>query len=134
MQLEIQMWWSRKKIWMQNSDMAILSFWCTFFLQEKLMRKLTTVQQDGIVDFDIEGSPSLAQVLFGSETRDEIGQHDELGEEDEDELQSIPPLKIVMLIVGTRGDVQPFIGIGRKLQVLHLLSVCICLYVCTHNL
>ncbi len=128
------MWWSRKKIWMQNSDMAILSFWCTFFLQEKLMRKLTTVQQDGIVDFDIEGSPSLAQVLFGSETRDEIGQHDELGEEDEDELQSIPPLKIVMLIVGTRGDVQPFIGIGRKLQVLHLLSVCICLYVCTHNL
>lgn len=98
------------------------------------MRKLTTVQQDGIVDFDIEGSPSLAQVLFGSETRDEIGQHDELGEEDEDELQSIPPLKIVMLIVGTRGDVQPFIGIGRKLQVLHLLSVCICLYVCTHNL
>ncbi|CAK9860985.1 unnamed protein product [Sphagnum jensenii] len=84
--------------------------------KEKLMRKLTTVQQDGIVDFDIEGSPSLAQVLFESETRDEIGQHDELGEEDEDELQSIPPLKIVMLIVGTRGDVQPFIGIGRKLQ------------------
>lgn len=101
------------------------------------MRKLTTVQQDGIIDFDIEGSPSLAQVLFGSETRDEVGQQDsELGEkdEDEDELQSIPPLKIVMLIVGTRGDVQPFIGIGRKLQVLHLLSVCICLYVCTHNL
>jgi hypothetical protein len=131
------MLWSRKKIWMQNSDMPILSFWCTFFLQEKLMRKLTTVQQDGIVDFDIEGSPTLAQVLFGSETRDEVGQQDnELGEEDEDEdeLQSIPPLKIVMLIVGTRGDVQPFIGIGRKLQVLHLLSVCICLYVCTHNL
>ncbi len=105
------------------------------------MRKLTTVQQDGIVDFDIEGSPSLAQVLFGSETRDEVGQQDdELGEEDgdededEDELQSIPPLKIVMLIVGTRGDVQPFIGIGRKLQVLHLLSVCICLYVCMHHL
>ncbi len=101
------------------------------------MRKLTTVQQDGIVDFDIEGSPSLAQVLFGSETRDEVGQQDDkLGEkdEDEDELQSIPPLKIVMLIVGTRGDVQPFIGIGRKLQVLHLLSVCICLYVCRHNL
>lgn len=109
-------------------------FGALFFLQEKLMRKLTTVQQDGIVDFDIEGSPSLAQVLFGSETRDEIGQHGELGEENEDELQSIPPLKIVMLIVGTRGDVQPFIGIGRKLQVLHLLSVCICLYVCTHNL
>jgi sterol 3beta-glucosyltransferase len=110
-------------------------FGALFFLQEKLMRKLTTVQQDGIVDFDIEGSPSLAQVLFGSKTRDEVGQQDdELGEEDEDELQSIPPLKIVMLIVGTRGDVQPFIGIGRKLQVLHLLSVGICLYVCTHNL
>ncbi|KAE8664746.1 Sterol 3-beta-glucosyltransferase UGT80A2 [Hibiscus syriacus] len=27
-----------------------------------------------------------------------------------------PPLQIVMLIVGTRGDVQPFVAIGKRLQ------------------
>lgn len=33
------------------------------------------------------------------------------------DLQYIPPLQIVMLIVGTRGDVQPFVAIGKRLQV-----------------
>lgn len=36
---------------------------------------------------------------------------------DATELQYIPPMQIVMLIVGTRGDVQPFIAIGKRLQV-----------------
>ncbi|XP_075099059.1 sterol 3-beta-glucosyltransferase UGT80A2 isoform X1 [Nicotiana tabacum] len=35
---------------------------------------------------------------------------------DATELQYIPPIQIVMLIVGTRGDVQPFIAIGKRLQ------------------
>ncbi|KAL0419672.1 UNVERIFIED_CONTAM: Sterol 3-beta-glucosyltransferase UGT80A2 [Sesamum radiatum] len=35
---------------------------------------------------------------------------------DETELQYVPPLQIVMLIVGTRGDVQPFVAIGKRLQ------------------
>lgn len=30
----------------------------------------------------------------------------------------IPPLQIVMFIVGTHGDVQPFIAIGKRLQVI----------------
>ncbi|KAJ6973616.1 hypothetical protein NC653_033829 [Populus alba x Populus x berolinensis] len=30
--------------------------------------------------------------------------------------QYVPPLQIVILIVGTRGDVQPFIAIGKRLQ------------------
>lgn len=37
------------------------------------------------------------------------------------ETKSIPPLKIVMLIVGTRGDVQPFIAIGKRLQVTSIV-------------
>jgi sterol 3beta-glucosyltransferase len=28
-----------------------------------------------------------------------------------------PPMQIVILIVGTRGDVQPFVAIGKCLQV-----------------
>jgi len=30
-----------------------------------------------------------------------------------------PPMQIVILIVGTRGDVQPFVAIGKRLQVSH---------------
>lgn len=46
---------------------------------------------------------------------------------EEEELESgdihdLPPLQIVMLIVGTRGDVQPFVAIGKRLQVFYLLS------------
>ncbi|XP_047164486.1 sterol 3-beta-glucosyltransferase UGT80A2 isoform X2 [Vigna umbellata] len=32
------------------------------------------------------------------------------------DIRSIKPLQIVMLIVGTRGDVQPFIAMGKRLQ------------------
>lgn len=34
------------------------------------------------------------------------------------DVHGIPPLHIVMLIVGTRGDVQPFVAIGKRLQVI----------------
>lgn len=33
------------------------------------------------------------------------------------DIQPIKPLQIVMLIVGTRGDVQPFVAMGKRLQV-----------------
>src|SRR5262247_3268254 len=32
------------------------------------------------------------------------------------DIPRIPPLAIVIMIVGTRGDVQPFIPIGRRLK------------------
>jgi len=43
---------------------------------------------------------------------------------DSSDLQHMPPMQIVMLIVGTRGDVQPFIAIGKRLQVGMLLLSC----------
>lgn len=36
---------------------------------------------------------------------------------DATDIQYVPPMQIVMLIVGTRGDVQPFVAIGKRLQV-----------------
>lgn len=33
-----------------------------------------------------------------------------------DSNKSIPKLKIAMLVVGTRGDVQPFLAIAKRLQ------------------
>lgn len=83
------------------------------------MKKLTKVQQDGTIDFDFGKSTELAADLFGPEAP--AGPGDENLESEEDGTwQTIPPLKIVMLIVGTRGDVQPFLAIGKRMQVLFL--------------
>jgi sterol 3beta-glucosyltransferase len=70
------------------------------------MKQFANIQTDGGVEFDLDRSGRLAKDLFGEHVRDE-----------EIDQRPIPPLKIVMLIVGTRGDVQPFIAIGKKLQV-----------------
>jgi len=87
------------------------------------VRRLGTIQRDGAVEFDVGQSARLAKDLFGSDgmdERDALEVPAAVEEDDEEELepQHIPPLRIVMLIVGTRGDVQPFIAIGKKLQVL----------------
>lgn len=37
-----------------------------------------------------------------------------------EDVPDLRPLQIVMLIVGTRGDVQPFVAIGKRLQVCTL--------------
>lgn len=80
------------------------------------MKKLTRVQKDGTVDFDFGKSNQIAEHLFGPEAPE--GPADGfLGSEDDDTWQSVPPLRVVMLIVGTRGDVQPFVAIGKRMQV-----------------
>lgn len=38
------------------------------------------------------------------------------------ETLEVPPLSIVMMVCGTRGDVQPFIALGVKLKVLGTLT------------
>lgn len=85
------------------------------------MKMLNIVQKDGIVDIDLQGSPCAVQEVFGLASREEGGEQ-ELDEDEDYDLQSIQPLKIVMLIIGTQGDVQPFIRIGRKSQVLKIFS------------
>lgn len=40
--------------------------------------------------------------------------------------KSVPRLKIAILVVGTRGDVQPFLAIGKRLQAgswIHIFLV-----------
>jgi len=80
------------------------------------MKKLTRVQKDGTIDFDFGKSNQMAENLFGPEASGCPGYANLESEEDES-WQTIPPLKIVMLIVGTRGDVQPFLAIGKRMQV-----------------
>lgn len=82
----------------------------------KLMKKIAMVKGDGTVELDVKGSARYAADLFGSGM--ESSAVEEFGEEEEDEgdKRSVPPLQIAMLIVGTRGDVQPFVAIGKHLQ------------------
>lgn len=57
-----------------------------------------------------------------------------VSEDEVENYEQIPPLNICMLIVGTRGDVQPFIAIGKKLKVRDW-NKCISLYNdCSHSL
>ncbi|CAI0559590.1 unnamed protein product [Linum tenue] len=79
----------------------------------KLFNRLATIKEDGTVQFEVPGhieprSLELEPQVFPEATDDESV--------DTDDMKDIPPLQIVMLIVGTRGDVQPFVAIGKRFQ------------------
>ncbi|KAL5562065.1 hypothetical protein UlMin_031812 [Ulmus minor] len=80
----------------------------------KLLTRITTVKHDGTVEFEVRGDVEPQSHGFSSRhTHTEVVDDEPL---DATDLQYIPPLQIVMLIVGTRGDVQPFVAIGKRLQ------------------
>ncbi|OVA01580.1 UDP-glucuronosyl/UDP-glucosyltransferase [Macleaya cordata] len=77
----------------------------------KMLNRIATVKDDGTIEFEVPGDVRPEGLDFGTEDV-----YNEVVDEEPTELQYIPPLQIVMLIVGTRGDVQPFIAIGKRLQ------------------
>lgn len=80
----------------------------------KLLKRIATVKDDGTVEFEVPAD--VEPQYLGARS---VGAcNDPVDDEplDATDLQYIPPLQIVMLIVGTRGDVQPFIAIGKRLQ------------------
>ncbi|XP_012484574.1 sterol 3-beta-glucosyltransferase UGT80A2 isoform X1 [Gossypium raimondii] len=79
----------------------------------QLLNRIATVKDDGTVEFEVPVDVDPNVLACG--LRDE---HIEVAEEEspEADIQCIPPLQVVILIVGTRGDVQPFIAIGKRLQ------------------
>ncbi|KVH94240.1 hypothetical protein Ccrd_003693, partial [Cynara cardunculus var. scolymus] len=89
----------------------------------KLLNRIATVKDDGTVEFDIPAD--VEPHAYGAGAGAGAGAGEVQNECNEDTLDStepryFPPLQIVMLIVGTRGDVQPFVAIGKRLQVLHI--------------
>ncbi|XP_037495124.1 sterol 3-beta-glucosyltransferase UGT80A2 isoform X1 [Jatropha curcas] len=79
----------------------------------KLLHRFANVKDDGTVQLEVPGdikthTLDIVPAIHNGYTNEEFC--------DTDELPDIPPLQIVMLIVGTRGDVQPFIAIGKRLQ------------------
>ncbi|MQL71310.1 hypothetical protein Taro_003615 [Colocasia esculenta] len=80
----------------------------------KMLNRIATVKGDGTVVFEVPSSVGTEEFDPGSE---DVG-NEAVDEDTVDmtDIQYMPPLQIVMLIVGTRGDVQPFIAIGKQLQ------------------
>lgn len=79
-----------------------------------MLNRIATVKDDGTVEFEVPGDVESQAAIIGS---DNICSEVDDEPLDDMELRYIPPLQIVMLIVGTRGDVQPFVAIGKRLQV-----------------
>lgn len=80
----------------------------------KIIEKLVKIQNDGTLEVDMTRSALVASELseidaFGSVPRD-------IEEVTSGLSKSVPKLKIAILVVGTRGDVQPFIALAKRLQ------------------
>lgn len=86
-------------------------------LQLKLLNRLATIQNDGTVKFEVPEDIKPQALDFGSGAV--IGEAGDGELTDVGDIEYVPPLQIVMLVVGTRGDVQPFVAIGKRLQVKH---------------
>ncbi|KAK9057416.1 hypothetical protein SSX86_022251 [Deinandra increscens subsp. villosa] len=78
----------------------------------QILNKIATVKDDGTVEFEIPGDVELNALGGG------CGEVYDVCEDTCDLLEPryFRPLQVVILIVGTRGDVQPFIAIGKRLQ------------------
>ncbi|KAF7805259.1 sterol 3-beta-glucosyltransferase UGT80A2-like [Senna tora] len=85
-------------------------------LKKKLrwLKQVAKVKDDGTIAVEVPGD--IKAQSLDLETRVSYDQvyDEEYGEATH--VQHIRPLEIVMLIVGTRGDVQPFVAIGKRLQ------------------
>nr|WIL59758.1 UDP-glucosyltransferase 80A40 [Paris polyphylla] len=80
----------------------------------KMLNQIATMNDDGTVAVEVPSNVESASIDPGSQ---DVG-NEALDDEPIDlaDIQYIPPIQIVILIVGTRGDVQPFVSIGKRLQ------------------
>ncbi|XP_018716803.2 sterol 3-beta-glucosyltransferase UGT80A2 isoform X6 [Eucalyptus grandis] len=84
-------------------------------LSKKLqwLNQVATVKTDGTVQLEVPLDIKPHNLDFEPE-------FPSIGPTNEDpsaaDIEDLPPLQIVMLIVGTRGDIQPFVAIGKRLQ------------------
>lgn len=87
--------------------------------QQKLIENLVKIQNDGRVEVHWDNNAPVASDLFELQTVE--GTPIILGDKTF-ENKSIPRLKIAILVVGTRGDVQPFLAMAKRLQACLLLD------------
>ncbi|CAO2837577.1 unnamed protein product [Amaranthus hypochondriacus] len=80
----------------------------------KWLKRMATVKKDGTVQFEVPGDIKAPSLDLGNGMAS--GENAEEEQLDSVDVYDLPPMQIVMLIVGTRGDVQPFVAIGKRLQ------------------
>lgn len=80
---------------------------------------LVKIQKDGTVEVDISKSTPLASELL--ELHSSEGPPPTIDQIIDNYNKSIHKLNIAVLVVGTRGDVQPFLAMAKRLQVISLL-------------
>lgn len=85
-----------------------------FDFQKKLIIELVKIQNDGTVEVDIDESAPVASELLELHSVEEASFY--INDSTSGSNKSIPRLKITMLVVGTRGDVQPFVAMAKRLQ------------------
>ncbi|KAK1428460.1 hypothetical protein QVD17_17295 [Tagetes erecta] len=78
----------------------------------EILNRIATVKDDGTVEFEIPGDVELN--ALGGGCGEVYGACEVFP--DSSEPRYLRPLQVVILIVGTRGDVQPFVAIGKRLQ------------------
>ncbi|KAG6435850.1 hypothetical protein SASPL_100730 [Salvia splendens] len=82
--------------------------------KKKLIVEIVKIQSDGTVEVDLTKDSPVASELL------ELHQFDRIPSAVDyfftDHNKSVPKLKIAVLVVGTRGDVQPFLAVARRLQ------------------
>lgn len=84
------------------------------------IKQASILKDDGTVGIKVPGAGSnIEHDVKCDESHDEFC--DAIHSQD---IQPIEPLQIVMLIVGTRGDVQPFVAMGKRLQVFCIPGFC----------
>ncbi|XP_058737429.1 sterol 3-beta-glucosyltransferase UGT80A2-like isoform X1 [Vicia villosa] len=71
------------------------------------LKKASMVKDDGTVEIDVPGH---------IKHQSPENSYEPCNDTFIDDIQPIQPRQIAMLIVGTRGDVQPFVAIGKRLQ------------------
>ncbi|XP_074276745.1 sterol 3-beta-glucosyltransferase UGT80B1-like isoform X2 [Silene latifolia] len=82
--------------------------------KEKLIANLVKIQNDGTVEVDLAENGPVASELLGLHSIESSSLHvDGIAL---DHNRPVPRLKIVVLVVGTRGDVQPFLALAKRLQ------------------
>ncbi|KAF3332004.1 sterol 3-beta-glucosyltransferase UGT80B1 [Carex littledalei] len=83
--------------------------------KKKIIENLVRIQQDGTVDVDVTSGFNVSELL----ELDAVGSSPfafNVKEEASEYNKSVPRLNVAMLVVGTRGDVQPFIAFAKRLQ------------------
>ncbi|GMP79836.1 hypothetical protein CsSME_00035193 [Camellia sinensis var. sinensis] len=82
--------------------------------KKNLIANLVKIQNDGTVEVDLTKSAPVASELLQLQSIEGLPSNIDCVTAELN--KSVPKLKIAIIVVGTRGDVQPFLAVARRLQ------------------